>query len=112
MPMTRLVATGTPLQIFLDESESESAGARGSIVSDARVEFGQWLFKIERGRERKRREMRNDATCRLSMHDIRSVFNGRNVSFKAIDSIMERARCVHCSDNCNHSCPTNPSTGG
>lgn len=58
-----------------------------SIVSDARVEFGQWLFKIEREIYRKRRrererEMCNDATCRLSMHDVRSVFNGQsNVSF-------------------------------
>ena len=40
----------------------------------------------QKQRERER-EMCNDATRRLSMHDIRSVFNGQsNVSFEPIDT--------------------------
>ena len=102
------------LQISLDKGDRESESssrARGSIVSNSRVEFGQWLFKIERERgerererERERsgdREMCNDATCCLSMHDIRSVFNGRNVSLKAIDSITEITDSIYSTDNCN-----------
>ena len=101
---------GTMLQISLDKGDRESESssrARGSIVSNSRVEFGQWLFKIEREREERERErsgdreMCNDATRCLSMHDIRSVFNGRNVSLKAIDSITEITDSIYSTDNCN-----------
>lgn len=45
------------------------------------------------------REMCTDATCRLSMHDIRSVFNGQlNVSFEAIDTWKQRSQSI-LSDN-------------
>ena len=47
------------LQISLDKGDRESESssrARGSIVSNSRVEFGQWLFKIERERGEKERE--------------------------------------------------------
>lgn len=54
---------GTLLQIFLNKNDHESESssrARGSIVSNSRVEFSQWLFKIEREREEKKEREREN----------------------------------------------------